>query len=166
MYWPDQQPARFFTQNTVLVVVWQEHLVPYLQNCLNQLDLTDVKAIHVEDWIASHLRPYVPMGVGTGQHRVSEEAEQHPDAMVRQAAKEELRRYRSRPQDFGRAAWPLDQGGQLPGPAGRRQDHSFKPRKTSGRTEPQNWEAALGEIVTFLEGLPERKQSKRRRKAR
>jgi predicted alpha/beta-hydrolase family hydrolase len=44
-------------------------------------------------------------------------------------------------------------------------DHSFKPRRTSGRTEPQNWEAALGEILTFLECVPNAKQSKRRRKA-
>jgi predicted alpha/beta-hydrolase family hydrolase len=33
-------------------------------------------------------------------------------------------------------------------------DHSFKPRKSSGRTEQQNWEAALDEIVTFLGELP------------
>jgi predicted alpha/beta-hydrolase family hydrolase len=45
-------------------------------------------------------------------------------------------------------------------------DHSFKPRRTSGRTEHQNWEAALGEILTFLEGIPEGKKSKRGRKAR
>jgi predicted alpha/beta-hydrolase family hydrolase len=32
-------------------------------------------------------------------------------------------------------------------------DHSFTPRKASGRTEQQNWETALGEIVTFLEAL-------------
>ena len=32
-------------------------------------------------------------------------------------------------------------------------DHSFKPRKSSGRAEQQNWEAALGEIVTFLKSL-------------
>ena len=31
-------------------------------------------------------------------------------------------------------------------------DHSFKPRKSSGRTEQQNWEAVLGEIVSFLKG--------------
>jgi predicted alpha/beta-hydrolase family hydrolase len=43
-------------------------------------------------------------------------------------------------------------------------DHSFKPRKTSGRTEQQNWEAALGEIVTFLEALPNGQPSKRRKK--
>jgi predicted alpha/beta-hydrolase family hydrolase len=32
-------------------------------------------------------------------------------------------------------------------------DHSFKPRKTAGRTEQQNWECALGEIKSFLTGL-------------
>ena len=32
-------------------------------------------------------------------------------------------------------------------------DHSFKPRKASGRTEQQNWHAALDEIMTFLEAL-------------
>ena len=32
-------------------------------------------------------------------------------------------------------------------------DHSFKPRKSSGRTERQNWEAALGEIAAFLDAL-------------
>jgi predicted alpha/beta-hydrolase family hydrolase len=32
-------------------------------------------------------------------------------------------------------------------------DHSFTPRKASGRSEQQNWEAALDEIVTFLEGV-------------
>src|SRR5262249_5300762 len=29
-------------------------------------------------------------------------------------------------------------------------DHGFKPRKSSGRTEEQNWEAALEEIASFL----------------
>jgi len=41
-------------------------------------------------------------------------------------------------------------------------DHSFKPRKTSGRTEQQNWEAAIKEIVVFLGSL---KKSKRRRQS-
>ena len=40
-----------------------------------------------------------------------------------------------------RVAWVLDG------------DHSFKPRKSSGRTERQNWEAALGEVAAFLEAL-------------
>ena len=39
-------------------------------------------------------------------------------------------------------------------------DHSFTPRKTSGRTEQQNWEGALGEIVAFLEALPAQKERK------
>jgi len=32
-------------------------------------------------------------------------------------------------------------------------DHSFKPRKKSGRTEEQSWETAIDEIVTFLGSL-------------
>jgi predicted alpha/beta-hydrolase family hydrolase len=32
-------------------------------------------------------------------------------------------------------------------------DHSFKPRKSSGKTEPENWQTALDEIVAFLESL-------------
>jgi hypothetical protein len=36
-------------------------------------------------------------------------------------------------------------------------DHSFKPRKSSGKTEPENWQTALGEIVGFLESLASRK---------
>ena len=32
-------------------------------------------------------------------------------------------------------------------------DHSFKPRKASGRTELQNWVAVPGEIVAFLVAL-------------
>jgi predicted alpha/beta-hydrolase family hydrolase len=32
-------------------------------------------------------------------------------------------------------------------------DHNLKPRKTSGRTEQQNWEAAIGEIVVFIESV-------------
>jgi uncharacterized protein len=32
-------------------------------------------------------------------------------------------------------------------------DHSFKPRKSSGTTEAENWQTALDEIVAFLESL-------------
>jgi uncharacterized protein len=32
-------------------------------------------------------------------------------------------------------------------------DHSFKPRKSAGRTAEQNWDAALAEVVSFVEGL-------------
>jgi predicted alpha/beta-hydrolase family hydrolase len=41
-------------------------------------------------------------------------------------------------------------------------DHSFKPRKASGRTEPQNWEGAINEIVAFVGSL---KWSKKRKSA-
>ena len=32
-------------------------------------------------------------------------------------------------------------------------DHSFKPRKKSGRTQGQNWDEAIGEIMSFAESL-------------
>ena len=32
-------------------------------------------------------------------------------------------------------------------------DHSFKPRKSSGRTEQQNWQTAVDEIETFLQAI-------------
>jgi uncharacterized protein len=32
-------------------------------------------------------------------------------------------------------------------------DHSFKPRKSSGRTERQNWEAAVAELASFANGI-------------
>jgi predicted alpha/beta-hydrolase family hydrolase len=32
-------------------------------------------------------------------------------------------------------------------------DHSFKPRKSSGTTEAENWQTAIDEIVAFLESL-------------
>jgi predicted alpha/beta-hydrolase family hydrolase len=35
-------------------------------------------------------------------------------------------------------------------------DHSFRPRKLSGRTEEQNWEMAVEEITAFVEHLPKR----------
>ncbi len=35
-------------------------------------------------------------------------------------------------------------------------DHSFIPRKKSGRTKQQNWEAALGVIESFVNGLTAR----------
>ena len=66
--------------------------------------------------------------------------------------REEVARYKL--SSAVRVAW-LDDG-----------DHSFKPRKTSGRTEQQNWEAALDEIVTFLETLSNKRENKQRKKDR
>ncbi len=33
-------------------------------------------------------------------------------------------------------------------------DHSFKPRKATGRTEDMNWQSGLDEMVKFVESLP------------
>ncbi len=41
-------------------------------------------------------------------------------------------------------------------------DQSFKPRKSSGTTEAENWQVGIDEIVAFLESL---RESKRRKKA-
>jgi predicted alpha/beta-hydrolase family hydrolase len=41
-------------------------------------------------------------------------------------------------------------------------DHSFKPRKSSGRTEEQNWQAAIDAIVTFVASLTARRKASRR----
>jgi predicted alpha/beta-hydrolase family hydrolase len=53
--------------------------------------------------------------------------------------RQEVARYRLSP--AVRVAWMADG------------DHSFKPRKVSGRTEQQSWEAALGEVAAFLQGI-------------
>jgi predicted alpha/beta-hydrolase family hydrolase len=45
-------------------------------------------------------------------------------------------------------------------------EHSFKPRKSSGRTQEQNWNTALEEIARFVEGLCNGKGRKQRKKAR
>ena len=67
-----KQPV-FFTQESTLVVVWMEHLVPYLKACLDQLEFDKVMVRHVEDWIASSLRPYVALGTGADSYRKGEE---------------------------------------------------------------------------------------------
>ena len=53
--------------------------------------------------------------------------------------REEVARYK--PSKAVRVAWMTDG------------DHSFKPRKSSGRTERQNWEAPLNEVAAFLKAL-------------
>jgi predicted alpha/beta-hydrolase family hydrolase len=40
-------------------------------------------------------------------------------------------------------------------------DHSFKPRKKSGRTELQNWQAAMGEIETFVNSVAQNQEEKK-----
>jgi hypothetical protein len=45
-------------------------------------------------------------------------------------------------------------------------DHSFTPRKSSGRTEEQNWAAALDEIAAFIGLLPAERKRKGRDRTR
>ena len=88
-------PAReevFFTQRDTLVVVWKEHLVPYLRSCLQQLDLTEVKATHVEDWVSAQLRRYVSFGKGPRGYHVAE-GDEEVEAAKLQITEAEIRRF-------------------------------------------------------------------------
>jgi hypothetical protein len=62
--------SEFFRAETIHVVVWKEHLVPYLKQCLGDLGFGDIAVQHVEEWVARCLRDYVRMGNGRSQYRV------------------------------------------------------------------------------------------------
>ena len=58
---------QFFSQDATLVVVWKEHLVPYLRKCLtdlSMLEFPDENVKHVGSWIERQLWHYVPIGGG------------------------------------------------------------------------------------------------------
>ena len=60
----------FFTPDTMAVVVWKDHLVPYLDSCLKDLGLERVRVQHIEDWVAEALKQHVPFGLGKGQFQL------------------------------------------------------------------------------------------------
>ena len=62
-------PTEFFRSDTVHVVVWKEHLIAYLQECLTELQFGEVAVHHVEDWVARTLRDYVRFGQRKGQYQ-------------------------------------------------------------------------------------------------
>lgn len=45
-------------------------------------------------------------------------------------------------------------------------DHSFKPRKSAGVTEEQNWQAGVAKIVTFVDARPGDAKHNQRRERR
>lgn len=61
---------RFFVPDTMAVVVWKDHLVPYLDSCLRELGLEGVRVQHIEDWVSESLKPHVPFGLSKGQFRL------------------------------------------------------------------------------------------------
>ncbi len=76
-------PSDFFGTDTMQVVVWKEHLVPYLQKSLQDLHVGDVAVRHIEDWIAKLVREYVPVGRKPGEYRItSGEAEELRDVKL------------------------------------------------------------------------------------
>jgi hypothetical protein len=55
----------FFSQDNSMILVWKEHLVPYLRSCINELGLQDFpeeNVSHVEAWINQTIRNYIPIG--------------------------------------------------------------------------------------------------------
>jgi len=63
----------FFKQDNALVVVWKEHLVPYLRKCIVSLDLQDFPAenvTHIDNWLNFIVRNYVSIGPGKTSYRL------------------------------------------------------------------------------------------------
>ncbi len=69
----------YFTTDTMHVVVWKEHLVPYLKECLLKLNFGEIAVQHIEDWVASRLRAYIKIGKAPGEYQIREE----PDEFAR-----------------------------------------------------------------------------------
>ena len=72
----DRPSVSFFTQETTLVVVWKEHLVPYLEQCLAELECNRVVVRHVDNWVEETLRSYVPIGPGAEGYRISADTDE------------------------------------------------------------------------------------------
>lgn len=68
-------PRDFFRTESIHVVVWKAHLVPYLKQCLGDLGFGEVGVHHVEDWVARTLRDYVRIGRGTAEYQIESSAE-------------------------------------------------------------------------------------------
>ena len=71
---PDAPPD-FFHEETMHVVVWKEHLVPYLKQCLQNLRFDRVPVYNIEYWVSQTLRDYVPIGRGKGDFRIHAEGD-------------------------------------------------------------------------------------------
>lgn len=52
----------FFTEHNMLVIVWEKHLEPYLQESLRELRFTDVPVHHYDRWLNEQLRRFVYLG--------------------------------------------------------------------------------------------------------
>ncbi len=63
----------FFRQTNALVVVWKEHLVPYLRRCITELDLLEFpeeNICHIDAWTDRLLREYISFGPKVEQVRL------------------------------------------------------------------------------------------------
>jgi hypothetical protein len=72
----ERQADRLFSQDATLVVVWKEHLVPYLRKCLIDLSMLDFpvdNVKHVKSWIQRQIWHYIPIGGGRDRFKINEE---------------------------------------------------------------------------------------------
>jgi hypothetical protein len=69
---PEVAPLRkdFFTEEDMLVVVWERHLQPYLKESLVESRFADVPVQYYDDWLNERLRAVVPIG----EYRIEEGA--------------------------------------------------------------------------------------------
>ena len=60
----ESEEELFFSQRKTLVVVWKEHLVTYLRDCISSLitSFPDENVAHIDKWVIDRLRPYVKFG--------------------------------------------------------------------------------------------------------
>jgi hypothetical protein len=80
------QQDQFFSQDATLVVVWKEHLVPYLRKCLFDLSMLEFpteNVKHVGSWIERQIWHYVPIGSGRDRFKIGEEPPSVADAKLK-----------------------------------------------------------------------------------
>lgn len=82
----------FFTPESMAVVVWKDHLVPYLDSCVRDLGLDGVRVQHIEDWVAQSLRPYVPFGLKKGQFQLFADPDEIKELKLR-CSEEDVAKY-------------------------------------------------------------------------
>ena len=81
----ERQQDRLFSQDATLVVVWKEHLVPYLRKCLIDLSMLDFpveNVKHVGSWIERQIWHYIPIGGGSDRFKIGDEAGSIADAKL------------------------------------------------------------------------------------
>lgn len=139
---PPGAPKDFFGTRNIHVVVWKEHLVPYLEKCLGDLGLPRILVRHVEEWVARTLRNYIRFGKGDSDYQITKESEQ-------------LERMKLGGSPSGASAWRGLQEDLLRSFLVERDEHG-KLKSTLGRGLQKQVDALYEEIASSMqdEGVP------------